>query len=199
MTGSSGDTFVTTVAANGATSLVTTDAAAAAAHLQITADGTVDINSTGDLTLNSSTDIILDADGGEIVFKDAGTDIGKIILDSNGGDFIFSSRVSDKDIVFTGNDGGSLTEVVRIDMSAAGEATFNAGVIGTSFNNIPFYSADTSSIYTTDVSGTDDTASGNSAYGYQAMDAITTGDNNVAAGTSAVRGKHYRCCKYWSW
>ena len=32
MTGSSGDTFVTTVAANGATSLVTTDAAAAAAH-----------------------------------------------------------------------------------------------------------------------------------------------------------------------
>ena len=33
MTGSSGDTFVTTVAANGATSLVTTDAAAAAAHL----------------------------------------------------------------------------------------------------------------------------------------------------------------------
>ena len=33
MTGSSGDTFVTTVAANGATSLVTTDAAAAAATL----------------------------------------------------------------------------------------------------------------------------------------------------------------------
>ena len=35
MTGSSGDTFVTTVAANGATSLVTTDAAAAAANLTI--------------------------------------------------------------------------------------------------------------------------------------------------------------------
>ena len=63
MTGSSGDTFVTTVAANGATSLVTTDAAAAAAHLTITADGTVDINSTGDMTLDSSADIILDADG----------------------------------------------------------------------------------------------------------------------------------------
>ena len=53
MTGSSGDTFVTTVAANGATSLVTTDAAAAAAHLTITADGTVDIDSAGVLTLDS--------------------------------------------------------------------------------------------------------------------------------------------------
>ena len=53
MTGSSGDTFVTTVAANGATSLVTTDTAAAAAHLTITADGTVDIDSAGVLTLDS--------------------------------------------------------------------------------------------------------------------------------------------------
>ena len=60
MTGSSGDTFVTTVAANGATSLVTTDAAAAAAHLQITADGTVDIDGTA-ITLDSAGDIVLDA------------------------------------------------------------------------------------------------------------------------------------------
>ena len=59
MTGSSGDTFVTTVAANGATSLVTTDAAAAAAHLQITADGTVDIDSAGVLTLDSGLQSIL--------------------------------------------------------------------------------------------------------------------------------------------
>jgi len=78
MTGSSGDTFVTTVAANGATSLVTTDASAAAANLTITADGTVDINSTGDLTLNSSTDIILDAGTQAIILKDDGTQFGKI-------------------------------------------------------------------------------------------------------------------------
>ena len=78
MTGSSGDTFVTTVAANGATSLVTTDASAAAAHLTITADGTVDIDSTGDLTLNSSTDIILDAGTQAIILKDDGTQFGKI-------------------------------------------------------------------------------------------------------------------------
>ena len=65
MTGSSSDTFVVTVGTNGATSLVTTDASAAAANLTITADGTVGINSTGDMTLDSSADIILDADGGE--------------------------------------------------------------------------------------------------------------------------------------
>ena len=46
MTGSSGDTFVTTVAANGATSLVTTDASAAAANIVITADGTFEADGT---------------------------------------------------------------------------------------------------------------------------------------------------------
>ena len=55
MTGSSGDTFVTTVAANGATSLVTTDAAHNACclrYLTITAYRYVDINSAGVLILD---------------------------------------------------------------------------------------------------------------------------------------------------
>ena len=50
---------------------------------------------------------------------------------------------------------------------------------------IPFFYGDTGSIYTHDVSGTDDTAQYNTAYGLIAMDAITTGDNNVAVGYSA--------------
>jgi hypothetical protein len=53
MTGSACDTIVMTAAANGAFSLVTTDTAAAAANIVITADGTVDINSAGVLTLDS--------------------------------------------------------------------------------------------------------------------------------------------------
>jgi hypothetical protein len=89
MTGSSGDTFVTTVAANGATSLVTTDASAAAANLTITADGTVGINSTGDMTLDSSGDIILDAAGDTIFLKDAGTTFGS--LDNTSGNLIIKS------------------------------------------------------------------------------------------------------------
>ena len=70
MTGSSGDTFVTTVAANGATSLVTTDAAAAAANLQITADGTVDIDSAGVLTLDSGAAINIEPAAGSAILLD---------------------------------------------------------------------------------------------------------------------------------
>jgi hypothetical protein len=51
---------------------------------------------------------------------------------------------------------------------------------------IPFFSDTTNgSIYTHDVSGTDDTAANNTAFGLTAMDAITTGDSNVAIGHAA--------------
>jgi len=70
MTGSSGDTFVTTVAANGATSLVTTDAGGATAHLQITADGTVDIDSAGVLTLDSGAAINIEPASGSAILLD---------------------------------------------------------------------------------------------------------------------------------
>ena len=116
MTGSTDDTFVTTVAANGATSLVTTDTAAAAANLTITADGTVGINSTGDMTLDSSTDIILDAGGGDFSFKDDGTEILRISNSSS--DVIIKPIVDTKDIIFQQRDG---TEVARIEDNA----TFN--------------------------------------------------------------------------
>ena len=70
MTGSSGDTFVTTVGTNGATSLVTVDTAAAAAHLEITADGTVDINSAGVLTLDSGAAINIEPASGSAILLD---------------------------------------------------------------------------------------------------------------------------------
>ena len=70
MTGSSGDTFVVTVGTNGATSLVTTDAAAAAANLQITADGTVDIDSAGVLTLDSGAAINIEPASGSAILLD---------------------------------------------------------------------------------------------------------------------------------
>jgi hypothetical protein len=61
MTPSASDTATMTAATNGAFSLVTVDAAAAAANIQITADGTVDIDSAGVLTLDSEADINLEA------------------------------------------------------------------------------------------------------------------------------------------
>ena len=81
---------------------------------------------TGNLTLDVAGDIILDADGGDITFNDGGTTIGQIRNQSS--DLVFQSSVSDKDIKFVGNDGGSDVTALTLDMSAAGAATFNAGV-----------------------------------------------------------------------
>ena len=75
----------------------------------------------------SSGDILLDADGGTIVFLDAGTEIGLIAIDNVGFLDLFSS-VSDNDIRFRGNDGGSTITALTLDMSEAGAATFNNNV-----------------------------------------------------------------------
>ena len=141
MTGSSGDTFVTTVAANGATSLVTTDAAAANAHLQITADGTVDIDGTT-ITLDSAGDIVLDADGADIVFKDDGTSI--MTMSNSSTDFVMTVATQDKDFKIVGDDGGSAITPFKLDMSAGGDLFLTGGLIdlkndGSNVSQIKFY------------------------------------------------------------
>jgi len=75
MTGSSGDTAVFTVGANGTLSLVTVDTAAAAANIQITADGTVDIDSAGVLTLDSGAAINIEPAAGSAVLIDGNVSI----------------------------------------------------------------------------------------------------------------------------
>ena len=55
------------------------------------------------------------------------------------GDLILKTGASDEDMIFQGNDGGSGITALTLDMSAAGAATFNSAVTGTSFNGIPFY------------------------------------------------------------
>ena len=100
MTGSSGDTFVTTVAANGATSLVTTDAAAAAAHLQITADGTVDIDSAGVLTLDSGAAINIEPASGSAILLD-----GTISIDAG----VVTGATSITSTAFVGDITGDVT------------------------------------------------------------------------------------------
>ena len=88
------------------------------------------VNDTGDLIIDTAGDIVLDADDAEIIFKDGGTQIGRIRNVSS--DLTFQSDVSDKDIVFNGNDGGSTVTALTLDMSSAGAATFN--------NNVTAYS-----------------------------------------------------------
>jgi hypothetical protein len=75
MTGSTDDTATLTVGTNGTLTIETVDTAAAAANIQVTADGTFEVDATT-ITLDSSGDIVLDADGGDVFFKDAGTTFG---------------------------------------------------------------------------------------------------------------------------
>ena len=72
-------------------------------------------------------DIVLDADGTAVMFKDAGTEFGRI-FNSSTASIVIKSIVSDKDMIFQGNDGGSAITALTLDMSAAGAATFNNDV-----------------------------------------------------------------------
>tara|TARA_R110002110_G_scaffold212633_2_gene425616 strand:- start:1138 stop:2229 length:1092 start_codon:yes stop_codon:yes gene_type:complete len=125
LTGSSGDTATLTVAADGALAIATTDAAAAAANISITADGTFTATGTT-ITLDSAGDIILDADGADVIFKDGGTAIGTITNASS--DLVIKSNVQDKDILLKGDDGGAEITALTLDMSAAGAAAFNSSI-----------------------------------------------------------------------
>jgi len=72
-----------------------------------------------------------------------------------------------------------------VDIDATAAITLAATNVPVTVGGIPFYYGDTGSIYTHDVSGTDDSAQYNTSYGLTAFDAITTGDSNTAVGHSA--------------
>ena len=98
----------------------------------ITNDGT-------DITLDSSGDIILDADGSQVFFKDDGTTRYTFNLDATpdlvmaGGNASITTSTSNADFTIIGNDGGSDINALVFDMSEAGKAIFNQGLVaGTS-------------------------------------------------------------------
>ena len=105
-----GDKVVMTVTQHGAFSIVTTDDDAAAANIQITADGTSELAGTT-VTLDSSGDVVLDAAGGNFKFKDDGTAQLTLDVDGTAGDIIFNLEVNGDDLVFTQFDN---TEVLRL-------------------------------------------------------------------------------------
>ena len=84
------------------------------------------------ITLDCSGDITLDAGGADTIFKDDGTEFGRITNSST--DFVIKTAVSDKDFILKGNDGGSEITALTVDMSAAGAATFNNNV--TAFSDV---------------------------------------------------------------
>ena len=140
MTGSTDDTAVFTVATNGALTLETTDTAAAAANIQITADGTAELAGTT-VTLVSGGDITLDADGADIHFADGGTTFGTFTNSSS--NLVIDAAVQDKDIIFKGDDNASAITALTLDMSDGGNAIFEGGTIELknrgSVSNVKFY------------------------------------------------------------
>ena len=95
-------------------------------------DGTfLTITSSNKVVIDAETDIHLDANGaggsggGDILFQDNGT---TFLKTSNNTAVEILSAVSDQDLSIRGNDGGSEITALTFDMSAAGAATFNAGI-----------------------------------------------------------------------
>jgi hypothetical protein len=84
------------------------------------------MTTSSDFTIDSVGDITLDAGGSDIKFRGSGLLFGQISKTGNA-DFILRSYLSDRDTIFQGNDGGSVITALTLDMSEAGEATFNAG------------------------------------------------------------------------
>ena len=129
MTGSTDDTAVLTVATNGALTLETTDTAAAAANIQITADGTFEADGTT-ITLDSAGDIVLDADGADVILKDGGTTFGS--LTNSSGELVVKSgsspttaaTFSGANVTFAGTIGsGAITSSGVLKTDDATEAT----------------------------------------------------------------------------
>ena len=108
----------------------------------ITIDGTEIDLSSGDLTLDVEGDIVLDANGADVIFKDDGTEYGRVTNSST--DFVIQTAVSDKDFIIKGNDGGSTITPLTLDMSAGGDLFLTGGLIdlkndGSAVSQIKFY------------------------------------------------------------
>ncbi len=141
MTGSSSDTAVFTAGTNGTLSIVTTDAAAAAANIQITADGTAELAGTT-VTLDSSGGITLDADGGTITFADAGSSLGTITSSGYSGTAAVATAVTVTDNEST-NENNVLTFVAGADadggnvgLESDGNLTYNPSTGTLSVTNL---------------------------------------------------------------
>ncbi|BAQ89462.1 putative T4-like proximal tail fiber [uncultured Mediterranean phage uvMED] len=104
---------------------------------------------------------------------DGATDIGAAIVDAD----LF---------IIDDGAGGTNRKVTASRLKTYAGSDFGSAGTAKSIAGITFYAGQSGSIYTSDVSGTDDNAENNTAFGTSALDAITTGDNNIAFGEGAL-------------
>ncbi len=108
ITGDTSDTFTITSGAAGATTLATTDAAAAAGHITVAPDGYIMMNPS----INGT------------YFQLSGTSYGLAGTNGSVTQFLLRSMVQDGDLIIQGNDGGSTIDALTFDISDNGKATF---------------------------------------------------------------------------
>ena len=122
MTGSTDDTAVITAGTNGTLSIVTTDNSAAAANIQITADGTVDIDSAGVLTLDSGAAINIEPASGSAILLD-----GTISVDAG----VVTGATSITSTAFVGNVTGNASGTAATVTTAAQPNITSLGTLTT--------------------------------------------------------------------
>jgi len=176
MTGSSGDTATLTVGTNGTLDIVTTDAAAANADIQITADGTAELAGTT-VTLDSSGGITLDADGGTITFADGGASLGTITSSGYSGTSAVATTV-------TITDNESTDENNAIIFAAGGDV--DGGNLGLESDGTLTYNPSTGKITATgfvgDLTGNADTVTTNANLSGD----VTSSGNTTTISSGAV-------------
>ena len=191
MTGSTSDTATITVGTNGTLDIVTTDDNAAAANIQITADGTAELAGTT-VTLDSSGGITLDADGGTITFSDGGASLGTITSSGYSGTAAVATTV-------TITDNESTNEDNAIVFTAGGDV--DGGNLGLESDGDLTYNPSTGRITATELAGTLQTAAQTNITSVGTLTSLTTSGtielghtsdttlSRASAGVLAVEGK----------
>jgi len=98
-----------------------------ATHIAQSADGVLTITSDNAIVLDAGGDASIDIDGADLNIKDGGVSYLQITHSSP--DLHLKNPISDGDMLLIGNDGGAAVTALKLDMSLAGEAVFNAGVV----------------------------------------------------------------------
>ena len=148
-----------------------------ASNAAITTTGAANFN--GGITMGGTTPTL--------TIGDAGAEDTKIVFDGNAQDFHIGLDDSADDLVI--GVGSALGTTSAISITDGRAVTVGEAGVASNIAGITFYvngDDDSSSMYTHDVSGTDNLARGNTSYGIGALDAVTTGDNITAIGNGAL-------------
>jgi hypothetical protein len=171
MTGSTSDTATFTVGTNGTLDIATTDDNAAAANIQITADGTAELAGTT-VTLDSSGGITLNADSGTITFADDSSSLGTITSSGYSGTAAVATTV-------TITDNESTNENNAIIFAAGADQ--DGGNIGLESDGTLTYNPSTGTLSATNISVTGTLST---------VDSVTMSANNAVVFEGATADAH---------